>query len=95
LQALTVLRKLRAHHSRIWNRNFPQAPLLSHYMKNKVIPTQHKKIFALVLVIYDLLRTINREKDFYFDLTTLFNHYPDIDLKNLGFSTSLDVILRK
>jgi hypothetical protein len=48
-----------------------------------------------VLVIYDLLKTINREKDFYFDLTTLFNHYPDIDLKNLRFSTSLDVILRK
>ena len=94
LQALTVLRNLCAHHSRIWNRNFTQAPLLSNSMKKKVIPTQHKKIFALLLVIYDLLKTIKREKDFYSDLTDLFSQYPEIDLRNLGFATSPSVIVR-
>lgn len=88
LKALTVLRNHCAHHSRIWNRNFTQAPSLSERMKKKIIPGQHKKIFVLLLIIYELLRKIKRENDFYNDLTALFREYPEIDLKNLGFADS-------
>lgn len=93
LRSLTVLRNLCAHHHRIWNRNFTQAPLLTKRMKKNIIRDQHRKIFILLFIIYDLLKNINREKDFYTDLTCLFSKYPDIDLKNLGFSGSVDIIL--
>ena len=91
LQALTVLRNHCAHHSRIWNRNFTQAPSLSERIKKKIIPGHHKKIFVLLIIIYELLSKIKREKDFYNDLTALFRKYPEIDLKNLGFADKPEI----
>lgn len=92
LQALTVLRNSCAHHARIWNRNFTQAPLLSKRKKTKMIDGQHKKIFSLLLIIYDLLSKLNRENDFCSDLTKLFEQYPKINIRNLGFPARPDII---
>lgn len=84
LQALTVLRNACAHHVRIWNRNFTQAPKLSPRMKGKIIQEQPRKIFVMFLIIYDLLKVLGRERDFADELNSLFAEYPDIELKNLG-----------
>lgn len=86
LQALTVLRNSCAHHVRIWNRNFSQAPLISPRMSKKVGPELHKKIFVMLLIIFDLLRKFKRENEFADELIVLFQAYPEIELKNLGIT---------
>lgn len=90
LQSLTVLRNACAHHARIWNRNFTQAPRLSPRIAGKIIEGQHKKIFVMFLIIYDLLRKLKRENEFANALKALFDRYPEIDLRNLGIFSHVD-----
>ena len=89
LQSLTVLRNACAHHARIWNRNFNQAPLLSSRISAKIITTQHKKIAVMLLIIHDMLRNLHREKDFETDMCNLIAKYSTIELKYLGIPSSI------
>ena len=89
LQSLTVLRNACAHHARIWNRNFTQAPLISPGMAEKVIPGQHKKIVVMLLIIHDMLRKLHREHDFENELCELVAQYSEIELCYMGIHSSI------
>jgi len=93
LQAITVLRNACAHHSRIWNRNFTQAPLLSKRIKSRIIPAYHQKIVVLFWVIYVLLTKLNRENYFIHELIGLTTDYPRVPLKNMGISSSINELV--
>jgi len=84
LHALTVLRNCCAHHARIWNRNFLQAPMISPRIKDKIIEKNSKKLVVMLLIIHDMLRKLNREAEFVDKLEDLFEKNPEIDLFAMG-----------
>ncbi len=92
LQSLTVLRNSCAHHARIWNRNFYQAPLLTRRISGKIASGQHKKIAVLFLVIEDMLRKINRSDDFKNEIAALFAKYPMIVPRKMGIPDTIGAL---
>ena len=100
IHALVYIRNVCAHHSRLWNRlygiraqipNNPRNPFLnSTYYTDENGKKQYfnkKTYFVLSMIIY-LLNSVNPKHTFQQKLNRLFNKYPMIDLKAMGFPDS-------
>ena len=90
MQSLTVLRNACAHHARIWNRNFSLPPRLSPRISSKISTGNEKKIFAMFLVIYDILKKLNREDDFRKEIEDLLKKHSEINPRHLGICCPID-----
>ena len=90
LQAISLVRNLCAHHSRVWNKNLPKPPLLLPRLPKPwlvQLPTGPNKVYASLCCIKYLLNTVSPGNSLTTKLTTLFNEYPNIDQKALGFES--------
>ncbi len=90
LLAITVVRNIVAHHSRLWNRviinkyDWPAstpAPILSYIPDNH----QRRKIFPLLSAIIYLNNQISPGHHIKQELFTLFGNFPNVPLSRMGF----------
>jgi abortive infection bacteriophage resistance protein len=83
LRALTHLRNLCAHHSRLLGVNFVQIPQLSSSLPN----LKNSSFAMFAAVIHYLLYTVSPNASWATQLQNLFNEYSTVDIKKLlGFS---------
>lgn len=83
LHAMSHLRNLCAHHSRIWNREFGVSPSLP---KTEAEHCQHPKHFyAHAIAIQSLLKTISGDSHWSDRLMNLFLEHPKIPMASMGF----------
>lgn len=88
LQAVSLLRNLCAHHSRVWNKNLPKPPQLIPLLPGAWItqfPTGANKVYAPLCCIKYMLNVVSPANDLTVRLTDLFRLYPNIDPQALGF----------
>lgn len=90
LLALTVIRNIIAHHSRLWNRviinkyDWPlttKTPILNYIPDNY----QRRKIFPLLSAMLYMNNIIEPKNNFKQKLFDLFNSYPNVQLNKMGF----------
>lgn len=91
LQSVSLLRNLCAHHSRVWNRNLPKPPQLVPRLPNawlNQLPTEPNKVYAPLCGIKYLLNVVSPDNSMTSRLVNLFDQYPNIDQKALGFEAN-------
>jgi abortive infection bacteriophage resistance protein len=88
LHSLVYIRNVCAHHARIWNRWLRIQPL---FPRNATYPwltdksaCNNRMYYVLSMLVY-LLNTVNPEHTFKQKLEALFQKYPNIDRKAMGF----------
>jgi abortive infection bacteriophage resistance protein len=83
LHALSYLRNLAAHHQRLWNRKFTIKPAIAKKMA--IDFSQQDRFYAQAVMIQVLLKKISPEIVWGTRLVNLFNEYPYIEIKRMGF----------
>lgn len=83
LHALSYLRNLAAHHQRLWNRKYTIKPAIAK--KAPVDLSQQDRFYAQAVMIQVLLRKISPGTIWGARLFDLFNEYPSIEIKRMGF----------
>lgn len=84
LFALSVIRNICAHHSRLFNRIFRIAPTVP----DKILEFKNafnNRFYYISMVINFYLITISNDNSFENDLKKLFDEYKNIDITKLGF----------
>ena len=89
-QSIAQIRNICAHHGRLWNKNLPGAPKLLPkppfpWLQDVPKSAEFPKLYIHVCCMKYLLNIVHPENTFSFDLNMLFERYPNIDLKALGF----------
>ena len=93
LHALTYVRNICGHHSRLWNRDFaiqpdiPRKPPTLPWMVTKM--RNNKRCFFFLCVLKYFLQTINPDGHFKKRLTDLFAAYPKVPVMYLGIPTDV------
>ena len=94
LHTLTFIRNCCAHHARLWNRELPIAPRLmrdAQWQFPAVLPNSQiqpaKRLFCVILLLAHLIKKTSPDSQWMQHLRELFNRYPDVPLKNMGFPT--------
>ncbi|MGD9716415.1 MAG: Abi family protein [Sulfuricurvum sp.] len=82
--ALTVIRNICAHHSRLWNKTLGVSFEKPRKIK-EFHPLQGDKVFFALSVIAYILDAIGEEADFQSDVKTLVAIHPKINFKAMGF----------
>ena len=90
LLSLNFIRNICAHHGRLWNRGMGN--------KEPAIPRTHKhpewhvpveissdRVFGVLTVLYYLLRQVAPKSHWQDRLLALFDKYPDVPLRFMGF----------
>jgi abortive infection bacteriophage resistance protein len=96
LEAITYVRNIIAHHSRIWSRNMVKRPIdrlnnpLSQWFENPLIPVQAKKPFLIISCMIYLCNQVTPGHQIKIRITDLFNNNPDIPIYKLGFLNKWD-----
>ncbi|MGV3610133.1 MAG: Abi family protein [Fluviicola sp.] len=90
LNHLTNVRNACAHHSRIWNRKFsaerPVIPSRKDYKFNGDIPENfNTTLYGVISIIIRLLSVINPNNSFEAKVLSLFQEYPQINFRKMGF----------
>lgn len=84
IHAISYLRNLCAHHSRVWNKTFTITPEIvkehSGFLKH------NNKFYAQAVVINTFLKIISPDSKWPHRLRELFDEYPSIPIKAMGFS---------
>jgi len=83
LHALSYLRNLAAHHQRLWNRKYTIKPAIAK--KAPVDYSQQDRFYAQAVMIQVLLKIISPGTIWGARLLDLFNEYPSIEIKRMGF----------
>lgn len=89
IKSFAALRNHIAHHSRIWNRNYPQVPQLPIKLKLPWINPSDaisSKIYPQLCSLAYLQNVIHPENSFVKKLKELFASHPNVDLRAMGFS---------
>ena len=86
--AIGPLRNCCAHHARLWNRKFPITPLLPSkpslpWIKNLNVP--NNKLYAILCCVAYLLHKISPGNTFAYELATLIDSYPIVNVSAMGF----------
>jgi abortive infection bacteriophage resistance protein len=88
LHSFVCVRNVCAHHQRIWNRQlhirplFPRKPFNTWLIDKNV--SSDRMYFVLSMILY-LLNTIDPSHDFKQNLSSLFQRYPNVDSRAMGF----------
>lgn len=89
LHTLNYVRNAVAHHARLWNRQLPIRPKMPNKRHRPEfyapLPVSNKRIFGLLSLLRYLLSEIAPQSQWPDRMTHLFNQYPDIPQKAMGF----------
>lgn len=88
IKSMAVLRNIIAHHARLWNRNFPNIPLLPRRLPYPWIVTSGltiQKLYPHLCVMAYLENAIHTDNSFVSDLKSLLAKYPNVDVTAMGF----------
>ncbi len=87
LHALSSIRNICAHHSRLWNKTLGISFKVPR--KDKILNLEkcksNKIFFAIYVIKYILLCIDDKDKDFECDIKNLFLRYKTIDKKSMGY----------
>ena len=84
LYALSVIRNICAHHSRLFNRIFRISP--SRHDKIKEFKdADNKRFYYIAMIINYYLVTMSQDNSYEKDLQILFNRYKSVDKTKMGF----------
>lgn len=88
LHTLLYVRNICAHHSRLWNKKLRISPIIPKSPRKTFLTTSanNDKVYYILSMVIYLLNTINPNHSFRMRLNDLFDKYPSVDLKALGFS---------
>ena len=90
LAAISYMRNVIAHHSRVFGRDILKRPVLPRNPRNKwlqfgITPVQEKKPFVIISAMVYLCNAINPNNEIRNKLLTLFNNNPNIPIYKMGF----------
>lgn len=88
LHAITYIRNICAHHSRLWNKILgirPTVPRRTHNPFVQIPASTNRKVYFILCMITYLLDIINPQNTFRDKLRDLFIEYPNIDIAAMGF----------
>ena len=88
LHSFVYIRNVCAHHARIWNRWLRIQPLFPKnvpniWLENKT--TSNNRLYYVLSMIIYFLNTVNPEHSFKQKLNDLFEKYPNVDKRAMGF----------
>ena len=91
LEAISVLRNIIAHHSRIWYKIFSKKPTninrhRDKWMLSSLTEHQRKRAFGVISCLLYLCNAINPENTIKQDIKNLFDSYPNIPIFMIGFT---------
>jgi abortive infection bacteriophage resistance protein len=90
LAAISYLRNVIAHHSRIFGRDVLKRPAIpknprSQWLHYKITPVQEKKPFVVISTMVYLCNSINPDNEIKNKLLSLFENNPGIPIYKMGF----------
>lgn len=91
LEAITYIRNIIAHHSRLWSRNMVKRPAdrlnnpICQWFNNTLTPVQTKKPFLIISCMVYLCNNVTPTNQIKTKIIELFNAYPAIPVYKLGF----------
>lgn len=88
LHAVTYIRNICAHHSRLWNKILgirPTVPRKTAYPFVTISNASNNKVYFVLSIIAYLLDIVNPNNTFRDDICDLFAEYPNIDIAAMGF----------
>lgn len=83
MEALRMVRNICAHHGRLWNRWFVDAPALKFILGDHF--TNGRRFYAQALVIQILLQKVHPEFSWKNALQKLFAQYPKVSTQSMDF----------
>jgi abortive infection bacteriophage resistance protein len=88
LHSFVRVRNICAHHGRLWNRQLHIRPLVPRkpfntWLTDKDV-SNNRMYFVLSMILY-VLNTIDPSHDFKQNLSSLFQRYPNVDSRAMGF----------
>lgn len=96
LEALSYIRNIIAHHSRLWSRNMVKTPTLKlnnpkgKWLSHELTPVQEKKPFLIITSMIYLCDAVDNSNTIKEDIKALFKQYPDVPIYKLGFLNNWD-----
>ncbi|ONH52620.1 Abortive infection bacteriophage resistance protein [Pseudomonas cedrina] len=92
LHALTIIRNICAHHSRMWNRELgirPELPKKAHFPwpEHLFQPGPHTRIFTVLCILNHLMHQVSPPARWDQRLYQLVHEFPEVSLKAMGFPT--------
>lgn len=99
LFVLSSLRNSCAHYVRIYGKKFEFTPKI--YNKDKKIlldngfdwSKNNNKLFICIFIMVKLMKSTNKKEELIADLNKLFNEYPNVDIRRIGFVKNWEIIL--
>ena len=91
LEAITYVRNIIAHHSRLWNRNMVKTPIeilnnpKSDWLNSPLLPVQSKKPFLIITVMIYLCNEVALTHHIKIKILDLFASNPNLPIYKLGF----------
>ena len=91
LEAITYVRNIIAHHSRLWSKNMVKKPIfdiknpIGIWFQNPITPVQIKKPFIIISCLVYQCKIIDKNNRIQKDILDLFKRYPSISIYKLGF----------
>ena len=90
IEVISLMRKIVAHHSRLWNRSLgkkisdPKGKRFP-WLNGELTEIQKKKPYAVACAIAYLCKAVNHQHGFTAAVRNLCNEYPEITLNKYGF----------
>ena len=91
LEAITYVRNIIAHHSRLWSRNMVKIPVeklnnpQSDWLNNPLLLVQRKKPFLIITSMIYLCNEVTPNHHIKKKILDLFENTPDLPIYKLGF----------
>jgi len=91
LEAITYIRNIIAHHSRLWSRNMAKTPTFQlnnpsgEWFINPLVPVQSKKVFLIISCMIYLCNEVTPGHQIKAKLLELFKTHPTTPIYKLGF----------
>lgn len=96
LEAITYVRNIIAHHSRLWSRSMVKKPIeqirnpLYDWLSEDLLPVQTKKPFLIISTMLYLCNTVTPNHHIKLKILDLFSNNPSIPIYKLGFLNNWD-----
>lgn len=96
LEAITYVRNIIAHHSRLWSRNMVKRPMekinrpKGSWFTRDLLPVQSKKPFLIISCMLYLCNEVTPRHQIKTKLLDLFQNNPGIPIYKLGFLNNWD-----
>jgi abortive infection bacteriophage resistance protein len=93
LEAITYIRNIIAHHSRLWSRNMVKRPIENlnnpsgDWLNTPLHPANYKKPFLIISTLVYLCNQIHSGHNVKTQIIDLFNTSPNIPIYKIGFTT--------